>query len=349
MPSFLLLALAGLAGQLIDGALGMAFGLTSTTVLLTVGVAPAVASAATHLAEVGTTLASGVSHWALGNVDWSKIAWLAIPGAVAAFAGATVLTSLPADAAEPVVAVILFGLGAYILARFVFLRTGVVRERRIPRRALVPLAAVAGFMDAVGGGGWGPIGSSTLLASGRMEPRKVVGTMAAAEFLVTLGASAGFLVGLTAAEIPYRIVAALLIGGVVAAPLAAWVVRLLPARLMGTLVGGIILLTNARTFVHAVGLDRAAVPLYVALAAVWIAAVAATIRTLRREGRDAVTHGDAEAAARPPPGPRAAADQLPRLPNSPLSEPSEPSGPPSAPAPSSAAGISGLGGSGTSG
>lgn len=301
MPSFILLALAGLAGQLIDGALGMAFGLTSTTVLLTVGVAPAVASASTHLAEVGTTLASGVSHWAFGNIEWSKIAWLAVPGALAAFAGATFLTSLPADAAEPVVAVILFGLGVYILARFAVLRTGAVRERRIPRRLLVPLAAVAGFMDAVGGGGWGPIGSSTLLASGRMEPRKVVGTMAAAEFLVTLGASAGFLVGLTTAEIPFTIVAALLIGGVVAAPLAAWVVRLLPARLMGTLVGGIILLTNARTFVHAVGLEPLAAPLYLTLAAVWIAAVVVVVRSLRRS-RAAVMPadtGDAAPAPRP--------------------------------------------------
>ncbi len=302
MPSFLLLALAGLAGQLIDGALGMAFGLTSTTVLLTVGVAPAVASASTHLAEVGTTFASGVSHWAFGNIEWSKIAWLAVPGAAAAFAGATFLTSLPADAAEPVVAVILFGLGLYILGRFVFLRSGAVRERSIPRRLLVPLAAVAGFMDAVGGGGWGPIGSSTLLASGRMEPRKVVGTMAAAEFLVTLGASAGFLVGLTASEIPIRIVAALLVGGVVAAPLAAWVARLLPARLMGTLVGGIILLTNAHTFTDAVGLEQVAAPLYLALGTVWLGSIGAVVRSLRRE-RAAVMPADTTDAS---PAPRPA-------------------------------------------
>ncbi|GAA4819805.1 sulfite exporter TauE/SafE family protein [Tomitella cavernea] len=290
MPGFLLLALAGLAGQLIDGALGMAFGLTSTTVLLTVGVAPAAASASTHLAEIGTTLASGLSHSAFGNVDWSKIAWLAVPGAVAAFAGATFLTALPASAAAPVVAVILFGLGAYILARFVFLRSGSVRVRRIRRRFLVPLAAVAGFMDAMGGGGWGPVGSSMLLASGRMEPRKVVGTMAAAEFLVTVGASAGFLLGLSTSEIPFTVVAALLVGGVVGAPLAAWVVRLLPARLMGTLVGGLILLTNARTFLDAVGLGQiAAAPVYAVLAAVWLAALVHVLRAIRHER----THADA--------------------------------------------------------
>ncbi|QDQ98231.1 sulfite exporter TauE/SafE family protein [Tomitella fengzijianii] len=293
MPSFLLLALAGLAGQLIDGALGMAFGLTSTTVLLTVGVAPAAASAGTHLAEIGTTLASGLSHSAFGNIDWTKIAWLAVPGSVAAFAGATFLTSLPASTAAPVVAVILFGLGAYILFRFVFLRSGAVRVRRVRRRFLVPLAAVAGFMDAVGGGGWGPIGSSMLLASGRMEPRKVVGTMAAAEFVVTLGASAGFLVGLSASEIPFKIVAALLVGGVAGAPLAAWVVRLLPARAMGTLVGGIILLTNARTFLDAVGLGQAAAaPFYIVLAVVWIAALIVVGRAIRRERSAGQGDGD---------------------------------------------------------
>lgn len=154
MPSLILLALAGLAGQLIDGALGMAFGLTSTTVLLAVGLAPAVASASTHLAEVGTTLASGISHWRFGNIDWPKIGWLAVPGAISAFAGATFLTSIPAKAAAPIVAVILFGMGGYILIRFAFTRSGVVRERHIPRWFLSPLAVVAGFMDAAGGGGW---------------------------------------------------------------------------------------------------------------------------------------------------------------------------------------------------
>lgn len=285
MPSFLLLALAGLAGQLIDGALGMAFGLTSTTVLLTVGLAPAVASASTHLAEVGTTLASGVAHWRFGNVDWGKIGWLAVPGALAAFAGATFLTSIPAEAAEPVVAVILFGMGVYILARFAFKRTAAVRVRHIPRWFLSPLAVVAGFMDAVGGGGWGPVGSSTLLASGRMEPRKVVGTMAASEFLVTLGASSGFLLGLTTSHIPFEVVGALLLGGVIAAPFAAWVVRLLSARVMGTLVGGIIVLSNTRTFLEAVGLDRPAVslPLYAVLAAGWLTALVAAIRASRRD------------------------------------------------------------------
>ncbi|MPZ66659.1 MAG: TSUP family transporter [Pseudonocardiaceae bacterium] len=287
MTSLVLVALAGVAGQLVDGALGMAFGVTSTTVLLTAGFAPAIASASVHLAEVGTTLASGVSHWRFGNIDWSKIGWLAVPGALAAFAGATFLTSIPADAAEPVVAVVLFGLGGYILTRFAFDRSGqAVRTGRVPRWVLAPLGAVAGFLDAVGGGGWGPVGSTTLLASRRMEPRKVVGTMGASEFLVTVVASAGFLLGLSSSEIPFRVVGALLVGGVLVAPLAAYVVRLLDARVLGTLVGGIIVLTNARTFLRAVDLDDlVGPPLYLSLAVVWAAMVTAAVQGARQARR----------------------------------------------------------------
>ncbi|WP_068256976.1 sulfite exporter TauE/SafE family protein [Janibacter corallicola] len=285
MRMLLLIALAGLAGQLVDGALGMAFGITSTTVLLTGGISPAVASASTHLAEIGTSAASGLSHWRFGNIDWGKILWLAVPGGLSAFVGATFLTSIPADAATPVVAVILFGMGVYILTRFAFDRSGpTVRAGGLPRWFLSPLAVVAGFLDAVGGGGWGPVGSSTLLASRRMEPRKVVGTMAAAEFVVTLGASAGFLLGLSTSEIPFTIVGALLLGGVVAAPFAAWVVRLMPARVMGTLVGGLILVTNARTFLLAIGGDALVGPgMYAAVTAVWLGAVTVAVRAHRRE------------------------------------------------------------------
>lgn len=287
MQSLILLALAGVAGQLVDGALGMAFGDTSTTVLLTIGIAPAVASASTHLAEIGTSLASGASHWRFGNIDWSKIGWLAVPGGIAAFAGATFLTSIPAAAAEPVVAVILFGMGAYILIRFAFDRSGsLIREREIPKWFLSPLGVVAGFMDAVGGGGWGPIGSSTLLASRRMEPRKVVGTMAASEFIVTIGASVGFLFGLSSSQIPWKVAGALLVGGVIAAPFAAYMVRLLNARVLGTLVGGIIVLTNIRTFLLAIGMEElVGWPLYATIAALWLAAVTVAVRAGRRDGR----------------------------------------------------------------
>ena len=120
---------------------------------------------------------------------------------------------------------------------------------------MAPLGLVAGFLDAAGGGGWGPISTPSLLSSGRMEPRKVVGTVDTSEFVVAMCASVGFLISLSFAEIPLSIVAALLIGGVIAAPLAAWLVRHLHPRVLGTAVGGVILLTNARTFLKAIGVD----------------------------------------------------------------------------------------------
>src|SRR5919205_2701213 len=123
MRSFIVLAIVGLLAQLVDGSLGMAYGVTSTTLLLAVGVSPALASASVHLAEVGTTAASGISHWRFKNVDWAKVWPLAIPGAIGAFLGAVVLSSfITAEAAEPIVAIFLFGLGVFVLARFSFRR-----------------------------------------------------------------------------------------------------------------------------------------------------------------------------------------------------------------------------------
>jgi uncharacterized membrane protein YfcA len=265
----------------------MAYGVTSTTLLLAIaGLTPALASTAVHISEVGTTLASGVSHWRFGNVDWSKIVWLAIPGGIGAFAGAVVLSSMiSADAAEPIVAIFLFLLGAYVLARFAFNRsTNVVQNLPIPRSFLSPLGLIAGFLDAVGGGGWGPISTPTLLSSGRMEPRKVVGTVDTSEFVVALCASLGFLVSLSFAEVPWGVVGALLGGGLIAAPIAAWIVRHLNARVLGTAVGGFILLVNANTFLEAVGLDPALnVFVYVAILAVWATALYFAIAAVRRE------------------------------------------------------------------
>jgi uncharacterized protein len=200
----LILGLFGLIAQLVDGTLSIAYGVTTTTLLLTAGAAPAIASATVHLAEVGTTLASGTAHWRFGNVDWRTVGLMAFPGAVAAFIGAVILSSLSAEVAEPWVAAILFALGVYILWRFSHRRQP-VQPKGEPKgfRAvfLSPLGAFAGLIDAMGGGGWGPIGTSSLLASGRLEPRKVVGSIDTSEFLVTLGASAGFLVALSFAQI----------------------------------------------------------------------------------------------------------------------------------------------------
>jgi uncharacterized membrane protein YfcA len=183
MRRLVLLALVGLAAQLVDGSLGMGYGVTSATLLVAAGIGPAAASAAIHFSELGTTLVSGLSHHTLGNTDWRTVGVLALPGFVGAFAGATLLVNLDADIAIPVVASILIVLGTYVTYRFLAPR----RLQFGPRpgaRFLAPLGLFAGAIDALGGGGWGPVGTSTLLASGRLEPRKVVGSVDTAEFVV---------------------------------------------------------------------------------------------------------------------------------------------------------------------
>jgi uncharacterized protein len=288
MRSLIVLAIVGLIAQLVDGSLGMAYGVTSTTLLLAVGISPALASASVHIAEMGTCAMSGASHWRFGNVDWSKIVWLAVPGAIGAFLGAVVLASvITAEAAEPIVAVFLFSLGIFVLARFSFRRhERPVRERPIPRAFLGPLGFVAGFLDAAGGGGWGPISTPTLLSSGRMQPRKVIGTVDTSEFVVALAASLGFLISLSFANIPWQLVGALLVGGLIAAPIAAWIVRILPARIMGTAVGGFILIVNMKTFLEAIGVGGGlALLIYVLIVMVWVAALAHSIMVNRQEKR----------------------------------------------------------------
>jgi uncharacterized membrane protein YfcA len=296
MKNFFLLALAGVIAQLVDGSLGMAYGVSSTTVLVAAGIAPALASASVHIAEIGTTAVSGISHSSFGNVDWSKIVWLAVPGGVGALLGALLLvyvSSLEATAGyvEPVVAIFLFMLGVYVLSRFAFRRTErPIEIRPIPRAFLSPLGFVAGFLDAFGGGGWGPVATPTLLSSGRMEPRKIIGTVDTSEFVIAVCASVGFLFGLSFAEVPWTIVGALLLGGLVAAPVAAYIVRILPARILGSAVGGLILITNMKTFLEAVGVSGAlATLIYILIVAVWIAALAFSIQVNRLEKRGGVS------------------------------------------------------------
>jgi uncharacterized membrane protein YfcA len=283
MPtSFMVLVLVGFAAQLVDGALGMAYGVTSSTLLLTAGLAPATASASVHLAEVGTTLASGISHWRLRNLNRSVLIRLAVPGAAGAFLGAVALSQLSAEAARPLVSVFLAGLGVLLLVRFGFRRADAVRPRPIPTRALAPLGLVGGFLDAAGGGGWGPIVTPTLLASGRVQPRKVVGTTDASEFAVAVAASIGFFVALDFSVISPVIVGGMLLGGLLAAPLAAWLVRHLPARILGVGVSGLIILTNGPRALQSIGLPTAAEYLVLGVvAAAWLGALVLVIARRR--------------------------------------------------------------------
>lgn len=285
MRVLIVLAGVGFLAQLIDGALGMAYGATSSTLVLAAGYSPATASASVHLAEVGTTFVSGVSHWRFGNVDWRTVRRIGIPGAVGAFLGAVVLSSISGDVAKPWMAGVLLALGIYILLRFSLGSSPRPKGRPYVRlRYLAPLGFGAGFVDATGGGGWGPVSTPTLLATGKMEPRKVVGSVDTSEVLVSVAASIGFLLALGSQAIRPALVIALLAGGVVAAPLAAWLVQRITARLLGTAVGGLIIITNVRTLFSVFEAHpgtRTAV--YAALAAVWILAIAVVVRHHRRQ------------------------------------------------------------------
>ena len=287
MRKLLVLALVGLASQLVDGALGMGYGVTSSSLLLLAGLSPALASASVHLSEIGTTLVSGTAHHRLGNTDWRLVARLGGPGAVGAFLGATVLSRLSTGAAAPATSGILLVLGLYVLIRFAVRPPAGSARRRSPHtaRLLVPLGLVGGFVDATGGGGWGPVATTTLLARGRTAPRTVVGSVDTAELMVTAAASAGFLAGLGAAGISPTVVGALLAGGTVAAPVAAWLVSRLPAGVLGSAVGGLIVMTNLRTILsalHAPGPLSAAALLIVV--PVWALLMAVSLRSARSAG-----------------------------------------------------------------
>lgn len=283
MLPLLLVAVAGFAAQLVDGSLGMGYGLTSSTLLIAIGLTPALASASVHLAEIGTSAVSGFSHAKLGNVDKKVLARIAIPGGVGAFLGATVLAGLSTQAARPWASALLFVLGWYVLIRFLVNRVVTLRKGRPGHRLLIPLGLIGGFVDATGGGGWGPVTTPALLATGRMAPARVVGTMNAAEFIVAVSASAGFLVGLGWAAIDPQVLLPLLIGGVIAAPIAAWVAHRLPMRVMGVAVGGMIIFTNSITLANALDLATAlTVTIVVSVAVLWIAAVIAVVIQQRR-------------------------------------------------------------------
>lgn len=225
--------LIGLGAQLVDGALGMAFGLVSSSVMLSMGIPPAAVSASVHTAEVFTTGASGVSHLVAGNVDKRLFLRLALPGAVGGVLGAYVLTQLPGDAIRPFIYAYLLVLAVFILLR----AAGRLAPRQEVKR--VPLLGfVAGMLDASGGGGWGPVATSTLLARGG-QARTTIGTVNAAEFVVTLAVSITFLLSMGLQYL--NIVAGLLIGGMMAAPLAAILVKRVKERWVLIAVGVLVL------------------------------------------------------------------------------------------------------------
>ncbi len=276
MKKLLIFAFIGLLAQLIDGSLGMAYGVTSSSLLLTFGIAPAVASASVHLAEVVTTAASGASHIKFGNVDKQTVYRLIIPGSIGAFLGATFLSNLPGDLAKPYISLFLLILGLYVLVRFLFnFRPSEEKKKlSLSRKQSIPLGLIAGFADATGGGGWGPIATPVLLSKKGISPRKVVGTVDTSEFAIAVSATLGFFISLGWEQVNWLWVGALMIGGIIAAPIAAWLVRKLHAQLMGVLVGGFIILVNARTLVTTWIDNEAVYPyVYVGIVVVWVVSI----------------------------------------------------------------------------
>jgi uncharacterized membrane protein YfcA len=247
-PLFLLaMFIVGYLAQFVDGTLGMGYGVFSASLLVSIGLYPVVASASVHTAEVFTTLLSGVSHFKLGNVKRSLVLSLAIPGIIGGVAGAYFLASVPGETIKPFVAVILLLMGLLILYRFLVRKNPVTSENNGHSRwKLTLLGFVAGFMDAVGGGGWGPIATPNLILSGNDEPRQVVGSINLVEFFVTLAETLTFLVTVGPEAFRWDIVMALLIGGAIAAPMAAFLCKKLPAKALGSLIGMALIGLNVR-------------------------------------------------------------------------------------------------------
>lgn len=238
--SIITFIIVGFAAQMIDGALGMAYGVSSTTFLLSLGVPPAVASASVHTAEIFTSGVSGLSHLRLGNVDKELFRRLVIPGVLGGVLGAYILTTVPGDVVKPFIALYLLVMGIMILRKALMKKTleGKAKVR------LFPLGAFGGFLDAIGGGGWGPIVTSTLVVNGN-HPRFAIGSVNIAEFFVTFSEAAAFftIIGL----VHWQVIVGLTIGGILAAPLAALVCRKLPARTLMIIIGVLIIALSVRT------------------------------------------------------------------------------------------------------
>lgn len=241
-PEFLIFVAIGFFAQIIDGALGMAFGVLTTTSLLAVGVAPAAASAMTHVTECFTTAASGASHLYNRNVDWRLVARLAPAGMIGGAIGAYLLSNIDGKAVEPFVSVYLIAVGLFILYK--------AFQPKFPRDVrdwVVPyVGGAGGLLDAMGGGGWGPIVTSSLLGRGH-DPKKVIGSTNLTEFAVTTVISATFIVALGWSELSSAL--GLILGGILAAPIGAFIVRHLPVKPLMIAVSMVIIGTAAVRFV----------------------------------------------------------------------------------------------------
>ena len=243
--NFFLLVLVGFIAQLIDGSLGMAYGVSSNSFLLGIGVPPAAASASVHTAEIFTTAISGFSHWRLGNVDKRIVLKLLIPGVIGGAVGAYLLTNINANVIKPYIAVYLLLMGIRIIYKAFTLTK---EHDRDPKASLlIPLGLVGGTFDAIGGGGWGPIVTTTLISTGH-TPRKTIGSVNFTEFFVTITEAITFIltIGLT----HWKVILGLLIGGVIAAPFGALLTKKIPAKTIMIIVGLLIIFLQVRLLIQ---------------------------------------------------------------------------------------------------
>ncbi len=240
--SIFLFIIVGFIAQLIDGALGMAYGVSANSFLLTMNQSPVIASASVHVAKIGTTLVSGLSHWKFGNIDKRMVLWLLVPGIIGGGLGAYLLTIVDSEKVTPYIAIYLLVMGIRILLKA--FRPAVEHGREPKSGLLVALGLVGGTLDAIGGGGWGPVVTSTLISTGH-SPRKTIGSVNFSEFFVTLIASAIFIFTIPLTN--WKIIIGLLIGGVLAAPLGAFLTKKLPIKAMMIFVGVLIIFLQIRT------------------------------------------------------------------------------------------------------
>ncbi len=248
MDTFFLFLLVGVLAQAVDGALGMAYGVISSSVLLALGVPPATASASVHAAEIFTTAASAGSHAWHKNVEWRLLLPLAVAGVIGGMLGAYVLTGLEAAVIKPFIVGYLALVGAWILWR----AGHDIPTRHLPAWVTGPLGLIGGFLDAVGGGGWGPTVSSTMVGAGQ-EPRKAIGTVNTAEFFLTVAISATFVWALItghweeagALQNHAAAVGGLVVGGLIAAPFAGLIVKMASRKALTYAVGGLLIVLAA--------------------------------------------------------------------------------------------------------
>lgn len=292
MDELVLVALAGFAASFVDGALGMGFGPTSSTILLSTGLSPAAVSTTVNLAKVATGLSAAISHWRFENIDHRLVLRMAIPGMAGALIGVTILANVDGDDLRPLLAGLLLLVGLRILVRFSRSVTARAHDEEagppsFEVRGTVPVAAAGGVTNGLVGA-WGPVVTPFLLHHG-LPPRYAIGSVNTAEVAVAVVAAGSLLASLGGDSVEAGTVLAMLLGGVLASPLAAWSIKFVPARLLGLAVGALLLLTNVRELAGWADLGAAR---WAAYAVVVVAVVLAALRPRLAARRRRTATGD---------------------------------------------------------